>query len=275
MTDYCLIVSSKRSFTTLCAEEKSEKPADPSIFCVGRKTHYTLSNMKQGQIYYFNLFAHNRQSNLTYPLGATNTVYDSRFKPVRLKDGKATFASLKKLDGKAVFRYKVNNPRSSSLDLFVMPCGGAVDVEVSRKDVVVVPPTRIEGFGTISIPNPHTFARYYVKIFALNREELKRTNGVEVYATTKSLARIPLPNMPQIVKLKEFEGLKSCDSVTIGYFAAPGLQKSARYCLVVKEGRIRDVDDYRMPNQCGLENRLKKSADFSAKYCRDMKYEKE
>lgn len=82
--------------------------SEPMIVCVGPRTHYTLSGLKQGQMYYFNLYAINRQSNLTYPYGAAHTVFSSKLKPISLKDGKPAFTNLKKYDGKAVFRYKVS-----------------------------------------------------------------------------------------------------------------------------------------------------------------------
>lgn len=77
--------------------------------------------------------------------------------------------------------------------------------------------------------------------------------------------------MPAHPTVQEYVSLRKCDSVTVGWYASP-VQKIAHYCLVVKEGQLREMEGYRMPNQCGLENRLKKSADFAAKYCRDFKH---
>lgn len=76
--------------------------------------------------------------------------------------------------------------------------------------------------------------------------------------------------MPFQLSVKEYVSLRTCDSVTVGWYASPS-KKLTRYCLVVKEGRLREMEGYRMPNQCGLENRLKKSADFAVKYCIDKK----
>ncbi|RZB39815.1 NDNF [Asbolus verrucosus] len=271
-TEYCLVVSSSRFHGSLCSINSTQN--DPVAVCVGSKTHHTLSNLKQGQNYYFNLFAINHQSNFTYPYGQTSVVFDSHFKPITVKDGKVTFANLKKLDGKAVFRYKIGKKVTRPLYLFVIPCGGAVDVEVSLKDSTVVPPKRVEGFERITIKNPVQSARYYIKIFALNREELKKTTGVEIYATTKSPAKIPLPNLPQLAKVKEYESLRTCDSVTVAWLVAPA-QKPVHYCLMVKEGKFLEMGDFTMLNQCGLENRLKKSVDFTVKYCRDIKNDEE
>lgn len=77
------------------------------INCVGSQTQYTLNDLEHGKVYHFNLFATNLQSNLSYPYGSAVLKFDSHVKPTALKDGKAAFVNLKKLDGKAVFRYKV------------------------------------------------------------------------------------------------------------------------------------------------------------------------
>ncbi|EFA08046.2 protein NDNF isoform X2 [Tribolium castaneum] len=269
-TDYCLVVGTKPPVGSLCAAQQDPALA---VACVGRKTHHTITGLKHSQKYYFSVFAINNQSNFTYPYGTISSVFDGRFRHTSLKDGKATFANLKKLDGKAVFRYKVVNA-TESLDLFVIPCGGAIDIEVTLKNATVVPPKRVKSFGRITIKNPVQFARYYIKIYALNREELKKTSGVEIYATTRFPTKIPLPNMPQTLKVTEYKGLTTCDSVTVAWMAAPG-QKSAHYCLSATEGKIREMEDYRMPNQCGLESRLKKSVDFAVKFCTDEKNYKE
>ncbi|XP_019865405.2 protein NDNF [Aethina tumida] len=302
-TDYCLVVSSKKNHKSLCNAQverygpdfmkQSRLPAaasqtiinwqpdakttdnqDPAIVCVNKKTQYTVSNLNQGVTYYFDVFAINHQSNLTYPQGSTSLKFDQRTKPTTLKDAKATFANLKKLDGKAVFKFKVNRKSESSLELFIMPCGGAVNVTVNLQGNPVASKRGIEGFGRLRIPQPKPKARYYIKVYSSNREELRKTSGVEIYATTKSLSKIPLPNIPSEPIVEEYVSLRRCDSVTIGWLSSPG-QKSAHYCLVVREGKVREMENYEMPNQCGLESRLRKSADFALKYCKDIKHEKE
>lgn len=83
---------------------------DPMIYCVKSQTHYTVSNMKHGEVYYFNLFATNKQTNLSYPYGGTQMKFDNRVRPTSLKDGKLNYVNLKKNDGKTVLRYKVRIP---------------------------------------------------------------------------------------------------------------------------------------------------------------------
>lgn len=78
--------------------------------------------------------------------------------------------------------------------------------------------------------------------------------------------------MPLETSLQEYVSLRECESVTVGWLASPG-QRVVRYCLVIREQQLNELQSYRIPNQCGLESRMKKSADFKAKYCRDIKQE--
>lgn len=79
--------------------------AYPIIACIGQKLQFAFSNPKMDETYYFSLFATNRQTNFTYQYGTIST--NGRLKPITLKDGKAMFKNLKKMDGDALFRYKV------------------------------------------------------------------------------------------------------------------------------------------------------------------------
>ncbi|XP_018563676.1 protein NDNF [Anoplophora glabripennis] len=302
-TDYCLTVSSKKNYKTLCSAQAEkfgvvppsvtgqalvasqaainwkpkgrdiEKSAFPLIACVGRKRQYTVPNLKQGQTYYFDLFATNRQSNLTYFFGSTSTKFDSRIKPISLRDGKSVFANLRKFDGKIVFKFKVGKVRGNPLNIFIMPCGALIDAEVSLKGKTIISRERIEKMDHIAIKSPEEGARYHIKTVAvnINREGAGRNSGVEVFATSKSTSKIPLPTMPSQTAVEEIASMRKCNSVTVAWLPSPG-EKVGHYCILVKEGKLREEDDYGIPNQCGLESRLKKSVNFDVKCCKDIRH---
>ncbi|KAJ8948635.1 hypothetical protein NQ318_022701 [Aromia moschata] len=69
------------------------------------------------------------------------------------------------------------------------------------------------------------------------------------------------PTMPSETAVQEYESLSKCDSVTIGWLPAPG-SKVGHYCIM--------TDDYALPNQCGVENRLRKDKDFTLQFCKDI-----
>ena len=77
------------------------------IGCVGAKLSYTLDNLEHGKVYYFNLFAIDRVTNFTFAYGNATLKYDRKMKPYGLRDNKPQVVNLRRLDGRATFRYKV------------------------------------------------------------------------------------------------------------------------------------------------------------------------
>ncbi|KAK9885449.1 hypothetical protein WA026_010945 [Henosepilachna vigintioctopunctata] len=291
-TDYCLVISTKRKFDSLCAAQASrlelpppqnqnylQKPnqsitkwmpllnksidlADPKIACMGRKTHYSFSNLKEGQMYHYNLFALNKQSNLTYLYGSISRIFKSQTKPLSLRNGFGR-ANFRGLGDRAVFRYKIGRDVKDDLDLFIIPCGGPVDVKIMLKGQVVLASRRIEGFRKLTLKNPKRGMRYLIKIFTNRKEGIsRRTSAVEIYVN-RALSRIPIITQP---KLEEYISMRECHNVTIGWILVPD-SRNLNYCVEVKEGRLKDIDDYRISNQCGLANRLRKSVNFVTKHC--------
>ena len=83
------------------------------VGCVGSKTSYTLSDLEHGKVYHFNLFAVNKRTNLSFPYGRTTLKYEPRSKPTGLRDGKISSVNLRKMDGRATFKFKVMTIKNS------------------------------------------------------------------------------------------------------------------------------------------------------------------
>jgi len=66
------------------------------------------------------------------------------------------------------------------MHLYVMSCGGAVDVELTLKGEVVVPRKLIYGYERFRVMNPAHGQRYVLRVTASNLEELRRISAVEV-----------------------------------------------------------------------------------------------
>ncbi|XP_044760433.1 protein NDNF-like isoform X2 [Coccinella septempunctata] len=298
-TDYCLVISTEKHFNSLCAAQASRfelpppqnqknvrestsavrtmenwrgsldkytEQIDPMISCLGKKTQYTISNLKEGKTYYYNLFAINKQSNLTYPYGSVSKVFKSQIKPVSLKNGYGQ-AVLKGSEEEAIFRYKIGRKSENDLDIFVIPCGGPVDVKLMLKGESMLSARKIEGFRKLTLKNSIRGARYQIKVLTNSGEDYKRTTGVQIYASKRAISKIPMITVPKIM---EYDTLRECHSVTVGWILVPD-PKPLRYCVKAKDGRLKETDNYRIPNQCGLERRRKKSEDFETKYCKDIK----
>lgn len=103
---------------------------------------------------------------------------------------------------------------------------------------------------------------------------LYNTDQFQIYISSKPEMNLPLPNVPREPNVQEYPSLRKCDSVTIGWVPSPG-QRVAYYCIIVKEGRLKEMEELRSVNQCGLESRLRKSADFYENYCLNIKHPKE
>lgn len=87
--------------------------------------------------------------------------------------------------------------------------------------------------------------------------------------TSKPQTRIPLPAMPSETLVREYQSLRRCDSVTIGWIPSPS-KRTVNYCVTVTEGKVRDVDISQGMNQCGLSNKISKRADFVLRYCKEF-----
>ncbi|PSN56010.1 hypothetical protein C0J52_13710 [Blattella germanica] len=253
---------------------------DIVVGCVGRKTSFTVSNLEHGKVYHFNLFAVNKRTNLSFPYGRTTLKYEPRSKPAGLKDG------------------KVGRNSDGELHFYVMPCGGAVDVELLLKGEVVLPRKQIYGYERFRVANPGRGQRYTLRISAANPEELRRISAVEienifgimgacrrhelhqlkvnnvkdigktlVLATTKPSVKFPLPDLPEKPQVYEYDSMRRCDSVTVGWLPSPD-PRAARYCVYAREDKRRDAENQR-PNQCSLDTKLKKNPDFTMMHCQD------
>ncbi|VEN63532.1 unnamed protein product [Callosobruchus maculatus] len=276
-TTYCVVVHDQRNYGSLCAAQ-ADKFGDlpptnrpvaasqtvidwhpinnvyPIIACVGRSTQYTTLNLKQGKNYYFEVFATDRQNNFTYPYASTSIVFDGKIKPIRLKNGVSAYASLRKYDGKVVFRYKIPKKPGKHLKLIFIPCGSVVYVEVSQKGNVIVAKRNVMKYENVTIDSPIEGSRYYIKVLA----------------STKPLPRAFLPAMPSTTSLNEYQSLRTCDSVTIGWLPVPGRTVS-HYCISAREGELEQVNNIDRLYQCPAKNsKLKKADDYVLKYCKDI-----
>ncbi|KAJ8866558.1 hypothetical protein PR048_032417 [Dryococelus australis] len=75
--------------------------------CVGKRTQYLLTNLEHGKVYHLDVFAVNKKTNLSFSYGRTALKYDQRGKPTSLRDGKPAKVNLRKLDGRATFKFKL------------------------------------------------------------------------------------------------------------------------------------------------------------------------
>ncbi|XP_039287878.1 protein NDNF isoform X2 [Nilaparvata lugens] len=290
LMNYCVTVSTKRHYNSLCeaiseSEQNTYYSREPQyhshhytphvrVACVKRKTSYTVSNMERGKMYYFNVFAINKKTNLTFPFGNASLLYDGRNKALGLRDNRPVTVSLRHLDGKAIFRYKVGKTAKpgSTLEWHVLPCGGSVEAEIRFQKKIIVPRQRIDGYGRLKVDDPEVGQRYSMYVMSRDPEQLRRVSGVEVLATMHATS---LPLLPEQSRIMEYVGLRECDSVTVGWLPVPEPSDSAHYCVrathlppLTPNHPVR-ANLHRRANQCGLDLRLRSATDFAVTQCLD------
>jgi hypothetical protein len=77
-------------------------------------------------------------------------------------------------------RQQVGNGAHDELYFYVMPCGGAVDAEVTRKGETIISRKQIYGYEMLRVKNPALRQRFFLRISASKSEELHRISTVEV-----------------------------------------------------------------------------------------------
>ncbi|KDR23074.1 Fibronectin type-III domain-containing protein C4orf31-like protein [Zootermopsis nevadensis] len=171
------------------------------------------------------------------------------------------------MDGTATFKFKVGKNAENEMHLYVMSCGGAVDAELTLKGEVVIPRKIIYGYERFRVMNPARGQRYVLRVMASNSEELRRIKAVEVLATTRPAVKFPLPELPSEPQVHEYDSMRKCDSVTVGWVRSPDPQV-ARYCVFAREDKRKELET-RRPNQCALDSKLKNTSDFAMMHCQD------
>ncbi|XP_077295427.1 neuron derived neurotrophic factor nord [Arctopsyche grandis] len=289
VTEYCLVLSNRKKYTSLCgargdrygpyghgpgpvkgntskmSNNGDQEQGNLLISCVGSRTHHTIENLEHGKSYFLSIFAINKQNNLTFPYGSDVLPYNEKVKQSKLKDGKTENVNLRRLDGKAVFKFKAGKRTGETMAVSVMPCGGAVDVIVFKqgKPKQVMEERKKIFYGRFLVKSVRKGERFIIEVKSSNKEQLRRTTGVEILATTQK--RLPLPELPSETDVREYKSLRNCDSVTIGWMPSPD-PLADRYCILTRETQRSD-EELRAPNQCALDMTLRKNDMFVHRKC--------
>jgi len=79
-----------------------------------------------------------------------------------------------------VVRQQVGTGARDDLYFYVMPCGGAVDAEVTLKGETIISRKQIYGYEILRVKNPVLRQRFLLRISTSKSEELHRISTVEV-----------------------------------------------------------------------------------------------
>nr|XP_033794143.1 protein NDNF [Geotrypetes seraphini]XP_033794152.1 protein NDNF [Geotrypetes seraphini] len=234
--------------------------------CIGNKNIFTASELKPDTQYYFDVFAVNSVTNMSTAYIGTfaKTKEEAKQKIVDLKDGKVTDVFIKR-KGSKFLRFA---PMSShqKVTIFVHSCLDAIQIQV-RRDGKPLLSHNVEGIRQFHLKGKPK-AKYLIRL----KGSKKGASLLKILATTRP-SKQPFPSVPEDTRIKVFDKLRTCSSVTVAWL---GTQERSKFCVYKKEVD----DDYneeqkkREQNQClGPETR-KKSNKVLCKYFHSQNLQK-
>lgn len=233
--------------------------SDIQKVCIGNKNIFTVSDLKPDTQYYFDVFAVNAATNTSTAYVGTfaRTKEEARQKTVELKDGKVSEVFIKRKGSKFLRFAPVSSHQR--VTLFVHTCLDAVQVQV-RRDGKLLLSQNVEGIRQFQLRGKPK-AKYLIRF----RGSRKGASTLKVLASTRPSSKQPFPSLPEDTRIKAFDKLRTCSSVTVAWL---GTQDRNKYCIYRKEV----ADNYgeeqrrREQNQCAGPETRRKSEKVLCKY---------
>ncbi|XP_028301117.1 protein NDNF [Gouania willdenowi] len=235
------------------------KVADIQKVCIGNKNIFTISDLKPDTQYYFDVFAVNSATNTSTAYVGTfaRTKEEARQKTVELKDGKVSDVFIKRKGSKFLRFAPVSSHQR--VTLFVHTCLDAVQVQV-RRDGKLVLSQNVEGVRQFQLRGKPK-AKYLIRL----RGSRKGASTLKVLATTRPSSKQPFPSLPEDTRIKAFDKLRTCSSVTVAWL---GTQDRNKFCIYRKEvvENFGEEQRRREQNQCAGPETRRKSEKVLCKY---------
>ncbi|XP_078407328.1 protein NDNF-like isoform X2 [Cetorhinus maximus] len=238
-------------------------PAGIQKTCTGTKNVFTVSRLKPGTQYYFDVFVSNLLTNVSSVYVGTfaKTKDEVKQKVQELKGGRVTEVFIKRGGTKSLQFKPVSSHRSVMVSL--QSCYHMAHVQV-RQNRKLVTSQRVEGvkhFQLIGKPK----ARYLLRL----RAGKGRKALLKVHVTTHPNKQ-PFPTLPRDTRLKVFNRLRACTSLTVAWLAT---QEMNKYCvyrkLVMGKGKPKEPQ-----NHCLDPTTRSKAEKVSCQYFRGLSLRK-
>ncbi|KTG01395.1 hypothetical protein cypCar_00011858 [Cyprinus carpio] len=235
------------------------KVADIQKICIGNKNIFTVTDLKPDTQYYFDVFAVNTGTNMSTAYVGTfaRTKEEAKQKTVELKDGKVTDVFIKRKGSKFLRFAPVSSHQR--VTLFVHACLDAVQVQV-RRDGKLVLSQNVEGVRQFQLRGKPK-AKYLIRL----RGSRKGASTLKVLASTRAGGKQPFPALPEDTRIKAFDKLRTCSSVTVAWL---GTQERNKYCVYRREVSESYGEEHRRreQNQCSGPESRRKSEKVLCKY---------
>ncbi|XP_067828424.1 protein NDNF-like [Heptranchias perlo] len=302
---YCLLVNQKHNYKSLCAAEtQSELPDDlwPDLpvvsiyskdqlihlagmedlllpsnvlsspfskepesgvmqFCIGNKSVYAVSELQPNTQYYFDVFAVNVLTNTSSAFTGTFAKTLQRPDPniLELKEGIMIQVDVGK-DGQKFYSFRPGTWHRKVQ--FTFYSCGEMHIQIERNGKLVAS-ENVENLKHVQLKGK-TRARYIVGIKSTGPSEA----SVKILVSTSPNKPL-FPRLPDNLKLKTFDKLRTCNSVTIAWL---GTREENKYCLYKREIEEEQVEkEIKKPNRCFGPERRKVSEKVHCKYFHNLK----
>ncbi|XP_063290772.1 protein NDNF-like [Pelobates fuscus] len=299
--EYCLLVNEKHNYKSLCAADTAIRSAggkhtksstfpisqyvddndnvmilsnnefsiihktsnlDVRQICIGNKNTYTVHNLSSNIQYYFDVFVVNLLTNASAAYTGTfaKTLTEPKPKVSYLKDGKIVQLNFNGKRQKVYsFQYQAQHKK---VQFTFQLCRGQIRAQILKNGKILVSET-IQGLRHITLkgkPNEK-----YIAI--VKSTELVSNSSVMVQASSHIFKPL-FPFFPDSLKIKSFNKLRTCDTVTIAWL---GTQERNMYCVYKK--KVQEDEVWReMSNvdRCSGPNSRPKSEKVICKYFHDI-----
>lgn len=247
--------------------QTSPKPrVDLHRVCVGNKNIFTVSDLKPDTQYYFDMFAVNTNTNMSTAYVGTfaRTKEEAKQKTVELKDGKVTDVFIKRKGAKFLRFAPVSSHQKVTFS--VHSCLDAVQIQV-RRDGKLLLSQSVEGVRQFQLRGKAK-AKYLIRL----KGSKKGASMLKILATSRPNKQ-SFPSLPEDTRIKAFDKLRTCSSVTVAWL---GTQERNKFCIYKREvdDNYNEEQKKREQNQCLGPDTRKKSEKVLCKYFHSQNIQK-
>ncbi|XP_062349986.1 protein NDNF [Cinclus cinclus] len=247
--------------------QTSPKPrVDLHRVCIGNKNIFTVSDLKPDTQYYFDMFAVNTNTNMSTAYVGTfaRTKEEAKQKTVELKDGKVTDVFIKRKGTKFLRFAPVSSHQKVTFSIH--SCLDAVQIQV-RRDGKLLLSQSVEGVRQFQLRGKAK-AKYLIRLKGSKRG----ASMLKVLATTRPNKQ-SFPSLPEDTRIKAFDKLRTCSSVTVAWL---GTQERNKFCIYKREvdDNYNEEQKRREQNQCLGPDTRKKSEKVLCKYFHSQNIQK-
>uniref|UniRef100_A0A8C3RCC4 Protein NDNF n=1 Tax=Cyanoderma ruficeps TaxID=181631 RepID=A0A8C3RCC4_9PASS len=247
--------------------QTSPKPrVDLHRVCIGNKNIFTVSDLKPDTQYYFDMFAVNTNTNMSTAYVGTfaRTKEEAKQKTIELKDGKVTDVFIKRKGAKFLRFAPVSSHQKVTFS--VHSCLDAVQIQV-RRDGKLLLSQSVEGVRQFQLRGKAK-AKYLIRL----KGSKKGASMLKVLATTRPNKQ-SFPSLPEDTRIKAFDKLRTCSSVTVAWL---GTQERNKFCIYKREveDNYNEEQKKREQNQCLGPDTRKKSDKVLCKYFHSQNIQK-